>query len=83
MDDCTKSGFLMKPQVIKDVLDDLKKQGLLMGVSKSGIIMQLGMRGNPKTVNKVRSHAGTGKQYTSWIVGVTRREAPDPDQDDD
>jgi hypothetical protein len=52
-----------------------------MGVSKSGLTMQLGLRGYPKNDNKVRFDAGTGKQYTSWIVGVKRREALDPDQD--
>jgi hypothetical protein len=83
LDDCTKSGFLVKPQVIKDVLGDLKKQGSLLVVSKSGLIMQLGLRGYPKTDNKVRFNAGTGKQYTSWIVGVKRREALDLDQDED
>jgi hypothetical protein len=78
-----QSGFLVKPQGIKDVLGDLKKHGLLMGASKSGLIIQLGLRGYPKTDNKVRFDAGTGKQYTSLIVRVKRREAPNPDQDDD
>ena len=73
----------MKPQAVRDILGDLKKQGSLMGVSKSGLIMQLGLRGYPKTDNKVRFDAGTGKQYTSWIVGIKRRDSPDPDQDDD
>jgi hypothetical protein len=83
LDDCTKSGFLVKPQVIKDILGDLKKQGSLVGVSKSGLIMQLGLRGYPKTDNKVRFDAGAGKQYTSWIVGIKRKEGPDPDQECD
>jgi len=83
LDECIKSGFLLKPQVIKDVLGDLKKQGSLMGVSKSGMIMQLGLRGYPKNDNKVRFDAGICKQYTSWIVGIKRREALDPDQDDE
>jgi hypothetical protein len=65
LDECIKSGFLVKPQVIKDVLGDLKKQGSLIGVSKNGLIMQLGLRGYPKTDNKIRFDAGTGKQYTS------------------
>ncbi len=43
LDEGTKSGFLVKLQVIKDILGDLKKQGSLMGVSKSGLIMQLGL----------------------------------------
>jgi len=75
LDECAKSGFLVKSQVIKDVLGDLKKQGSLLGVSKSGLIMQLGLRGYPK----VRFDAGAGKQYTSWILGIKRKEAPDPD----
>ena len=83
LDDCTKSDFLVKPHAIKDVLGGLKKQGLLMGVSKSGLIMQLGLRGYPKTDNKVLFDAGPRKQYTSWIVGIKRREGPDPDQDCD
>ena len=73
----------MKPQVIKDVLGDLKKQGSLMAVSKSGLIMQLGLRGYPKTDTRVRFDVGAGKQYTSWIVGIKRRDGPDPDQDED
>jgi hypothetical protein len=83
MDECIKSDFIVKPQVIKDVLGDLKKQGSLMGVSKSGLIMQLGLRGYPKSDNKVQFDAGTGKQYTSWIVGIRRKEGPDPDQECD
>jgi hypothetical protein len=83
LDECIKSGFLVKPQAVKDVLQDLKKQGSLMGVSKSGLITQLGLRGYPKTDNKVWFNAGAGKQYTSWIVGIKRREALDLDQDDD
>ena len=83
LDECIKSGFLVKPQAVKDVLQDLKKQGSLMGVSKNGLIVQLGLRGYPKMDSKVRFDAGTGKQYTSWIVGVKRREGPDPDQDED
>ena len=54
-----------------------------MGASKSGLTMQLGLRGYPNTDNKVRFDAGTGKQYTSWVVGVKRREAPYPDQESD
>jgi hypothetical protein len=83
LDECIKSGLLVKPQVIEDVLHDLKKQGSLMGVSKSGVLLQLGPRGYPNTDSKVRFDAGAGKQYTSWIVGIKRRDGPDPDQDDD
>jgi hypothetical protein len=82
LDECIKFGFLVKPQVIKDVLGDLKKHGLLVGVSKSGVLMQLGLRGYPKSDKKVRFDTGAGKQYTSWIVGIKSREALDPDQDD-
>jgi hypothetical protein len=41
LDDCTKSGCLVKPHVITDVLGVLKKQGSVMDVSKSGLIMHL------------------------------------------
>jgi hypothetical protein len=74
LDECIKSGFLVKSQVIKDVLGYLNKQGSFMGVSNSGLIMQLGLHGYPKTDNKIRFDAGTGKQYTSWIVNMKRRE---------
>ncbi len=70
LDECIKSGFLVKPQITKDVLRGLKKQGSHMGVFKSSLIMLLGLRGYPKTNNMVRFDAGAGNQYTSWIVDI-------------
>jgi hypothetical protein len=81
LDECRESGFLVKPIVIKNALVDLQTQGQLPGLTKTGLLVQLGQRGYPKTFKKVHFDAGAGKQYTAWIVGVKIRDAPVMDQD--
>ena len=76
MEECKKSGFLVKPSVIKQVLTDLKKQGSLTGMSKTGLLARLEQRGYPQSCNKIRFDPGIGKQQlTLWVVGVKLRPA--------
>ena len=62
----------MKPSDIKEVTYGLRKQGKLIGVSKSGVITQLAFRGYPKS-SKLRFDPGSGVVDTTWIIGVLER----------
>ena len=74
LNECRESGFLMKPSDLKEVTDGLRKQGLLSGVSKSGVLTQLAFRGYPKSI-KARFDPGSGEVNTVWIMGVRERRA--------
>jgi hypothetical protein len=69
LDECRASGFLMKPSDLKEVTDGLRKQGLLNGVYKSGVLTQLAFCGYPKSI-KARFDPGSGVVNTIWIMWV-------------
>ena len=48
LESCRDSGFLIKPDYIREVISGLKKNHKFNGVSNSGMIVQLGHRGYPK-----------------------------------
>jgi len=79
LDKCRESGFLMKPSDLKEIVNGLKKQGKLSGVSKSGVLSQLAFRGYPKS-NKIRFDPGSGVVYTAWIMGVRERRGEDSEE---
>ncbi len=75
--ECERSGFLIKPAAIKDALEMIKRAGRLRGVSKSGLLTQLSLKGYPRS-HKMRYDAGNGLCNTAWIVGTRERpEAPE------
>jgi hypothetical protein len=47
LESCRDSGFLIKPNYIKNAVSGLKREQQLLGVSNSGVITQLGHRGYP------------------------------------
>ncbi len=64
----------MKPLDLKEVTNGLRKQGLLCGVFKSGVLTQLAFRGYPKSI-KARFDTGSEMVNTVWILGVRERRA--------
>ena len=72
--ECERSGFLIKPAAIKDALEMLKRAGRLRGVSKSGLLTQLSLKGYPRS-HKMRYDPGNGVCNTVWIVGIRERPA--------
>ena len=76
-EECRRAGFLTKPRVVQAAINDIKRDGVkLKGVSTSGVMMHLRLRGYPKTPNKVRFDAGAGSEYTSWVCGLRPKEDP-------
>ena len=57
--ECERSGFLIKPATIKDVLEMLKRAGRLRGVPKSGLLIQLSLKGYPR-FREMRYDPGDG-----------------------
>jgi len=47
--ECERSGFLIKLADIKDALEIRKRAGRLRGVSKSGLLTRLSLKGYPKS----------------------------------
>lgn len=75
-EECRRTGFLTKPRVVQDIINDIKRAGVkLKGVSPAGIMTQLKLRGYPKTPRKVRFDAGNGVEYTMWVCGIRVRAA--------
>ncbi len=72
--ECERSGFLVKPVAIKDALEMLKREWRLKGVSKSGLLTQLSLKGYPRSP-KMRYDPGDGVVNTVWIKGVRERPA--------
>jgi hypothetical protein len=74
IEECERSGFLIKPAAIKDALEILKRTGRLQGVSKSGLLTQLSLKGYPR-YHKLRYDPGNGVCNIIWIVGIRERPA--------
>jgi hypothetical protein len=70
--ECERSGFLIKPAAVKDALEVLKRAGRLRGVSKSGLLTQLSLKGYPRS-HKMRHDPGDGVVNTVWLVGIRER----------
>lgn len=74
LDECRKSGFLVKQKTIRDAVKKLKIQEKLSGVSIREVLMHLGSRGYTETPVKSRFDCGAGVQNTKWIMGMKKRD---------
>jgi hypothetical protein len=82
LESCRDSGFLIKPNYIREVVSGLKKDHKLLGVSISGVMAQLGHRGYPKV--KIRfSHDGLPPPNpVFWVAGVKAKSRESDEGDD-
>jgi hypothetical protein len=62
----------LKPSILKGVVDGLRKQGTLSGVSRSGVLTRLAFRGYPMS-HKMRFDPGKGAINDVWVIGVRER----------
>ena len=70
LESCRDSGFLIKPNYIKEVVSGLKREQKLLGVSNSGVVAQLGHRGYPKVKIRYSRDGNQPLNPVFWIVGV-------------
>jgi hypothetical protein len=70
LESCRDSGFLIRPNYIKEVGSGLKREQKLLGVSNSVAITQLGHRGYPKIKIRYSRDDKQPLNPVSWIGGV-------------
>jgi hypothetical protein len=69
-DDCKSGGFLISPTTLNEEINDLKRRGLIHGVSKAGVVMNLSSAGYGKSPSKIKFDAGHGMQCIRWVMGI-------------
>ena len=82
LESCRESGFLIKPNYIREVISGLKKDHKLLGVSITGVMAQLGHRGYPKVKIRFYHDDKQPPNAVFWFVGVKAKSRESDEGDD-